>query len=129
MTVNMWKSYMWTAGKEMNMERILTIKNTTWATGKIRPEKKNSGLYEIKTHDLVIPVQHSTNWANKPTGCWLLCWFQINPWGAEQIKKPWIVKQILPVGNLRNIWRTVWRICILMLRCKRLNLELTRTCT
>ena len=25
----------------------------------------------------VIPVQRSTNWANKPTGSWLLCWFQI----------------------------------------------------
>ena len=24
-----------------------------------------------------IPVQCSTNWANKPTGSWSLCWFQI----------------------------------------------------
>ena len=25
----------------------------------------------------VILVQCSTNWANKPTGSWSLCWFQI----------------------------------------------------
>ena len=25
-----------------------------------------------------IPVQCSTNWANKPTGSWSLCWIQIN---------------------------------------------------
>ena len=25
-----------------------------------------------------IPVQRSTNWANKPTGSWTLCWVQIN---------------------------------------------------
>ena len=25
----------------------------------------------------VIPVQCSTNWANKPTGSWSPCWFQI----------------------------------------------------
>ena len=25
-----------------------------------------------------IPVQRSTNWANKPTGSWAMCWVQIN---------------------------------------------------
>ena len=30
-----------------------------------------------------IPMQCSTNWANKPTGSWSLCWFQINPWSGE----------------------------------------------
>ena len=28
------------------------------------------------------------------------------------------VKQILLVSTLRNVWRTVWRICILMLGCE-----------
>ena len=28
-------------------------------------------------------VQRSTNWANKPTGSWLLSWFQIKPWSDE----------------------------------------------
>ena len=37
---------------------------------------KNSGLYRIWTHNLSIPVQRSTNWANKPTGSWSICWFQ-----------------------------------------------------
>ena len=31
------------------------------------------------------------------------------------------IEQILPVSILRNVWRTVWRICILMLGCKGLK--------
>ena len=43
----------------------------------------------------MIPVQRYTNWANKPTENWLLCWFQINPWSDE-----WTAK---------NIWKTyIW---------------------
>ena len=37
--------------------------------------------FELMTS--VIPVQRSTNWTNKPTGSWLLSWFQINPWSDE----------------------------------------------
>ena len=33
------------------MKAIFAVINTTWAVVKIRPEK-NSGLYEIWTHDL-----------------------------------------------------------------------------
>ena len=29
MTVNIWKSYMWTVIEEMNMEMILAVMNTT----------------------------------------------------------------------------------------------------
>ena len=36
----------------------------------------------------------------------------------HQLNKLLIVKQILLISNLRNVWRTVWRICILMLGCK-----------
>ena len=36
----------------------------------------------------------------------------------HQINKLVIVKQILLVSTLGNVWRTVWRICILMLGCK-----------
>ena len=36
----------------------------------------------------------------------------------HQLKKLLIVKQILLVSTLRNIQRAVWRIFILMLRCK-----------
>ena len=44
-----------------------------------------------------IPVQHSTNWANKPTGSWSLCWFQINPWSDEEMAK--------------NIWKSyIWTV-------------------
>ena len=51
MNVNIWKSYMWTVEKEVNMKAIFAAMNTTWAVVKIRPEK-NSGLYGIWTHDL-----------------------------------------------------------------------------
>ena len=51
MTVNLWKPYMWTADKDVNMKAIFAAMNTTWAVVKIRPEK-NSGLYRIWTHDL-----------------------------------------------------------------------------
>ena len=42
LTVNVWKSFMWTADKEVNF----AVMNTTWAVVKIRPEKI-SGLYGI----------------------------------------------------------------------------------
>ena len=40
--MNVWKSFMWTADKEVNF----AVMNTTWAVVKIRPEKI-SGLYGI----------------------------------------------------------------------------------
>ena len=50
MTVNIWKSYMWTEDKDMNMKAIFAVMNTTQAVVKIRPEK-NLGLYVIWTYD------------------------------------------------------------------------------
>ena len=39
MTEDVWKSYMWTAVEETNMEAILAGINTTLVVVKIRPEK------------------------------------------------------------------------------------------
>ena len=50
MTVNIWKSYMWTEDKDMNMKAIFAVMNTTQAVVKIRP-KKNLGLFVIWTYD------------------------------------------------------------------------------
>ena len=47
MTVNMWKSYIWTTDKGMNMKEIFAVMNTSCSVVKIRPEKNNSGLYRI----------------------------------------------------------------------------------
>ena len=47
----------------------------TNSENKVWKKKKNSGLSGIWTP--VIPVQFSTNWANKPTGSWVLR-FQIH---------------------------------------------------
>ena len=38
--MNIWKSYIWTADKDVTMKAIFAIMNTTWAVVKIRPEKK-----------------------------------------------------------------------------------------
>ena len=43
MTVDIWKSYMCTAGEEINIEVILTVMNTTELVVELRPEK-NSGM-------------------------------------------------------------------------------------
>ena len=39
MTVNIWKSFMWTEIEEMNMEAIITVMSTTLVVVKVRPEK------------------------------------------------------------------------------------------
>ena len=39
----------------------------------------------------------------------------------HKLKNLLIVIQILLVSTLGNVWRTVWRICILKLRCKGLK--------
>ena len=51
--------------------------STTELVVEIRPEKIRACTgFEPMTS--AIPVQRSTNWANKPTGSWSLCWIQIN---------------------------------------------------
>ena len=44
---------------------------------------ENQGCTGFEPMTFAIPVQRTTNWANKPTGNWSLCWFQINPWSGE----------------------------------------------
>ena len=51
MSVNLWKTHMWTADKDVNMKANFAAMSTTWAVVKIRPEK-GLGLYRIWTHDL-----------------------------------------------------------------------------
>ena len=51
MVVNIWKSYIWTSVKDVNVKAIFVVMKTTWAVVKRRPEK-NSDLYGIWTHDL-----------------------------------------------------------------------------
>ena len=59
-----------------NMKVLFAWRNATWEAVKIRCEKKFKPAS-------VIPKQCSTNRANKPTGSWSLCWFQINPLSDE----------------------------------------------
>ena len=39
LTVEIWKSFMWTAGKDVNMKAIFAVMKTAWAVVKIRPKK------------------------------------------------------------------------------------------
>ena len=75
--MNIWKSYIWTADKDVSMKAIFAVMNTTSAVVKIRPEKKIQACMGFEPMTSAIPVQRSINWANKPTGRWLTCWVQI----------------------------------------------------
>ena len=55
--------------------------NTTKQVVEIRPggkKKKIQARMGFEPMTSAIPVQCSTNWANKPTGRQFLCWIQIN---------------------------------------------------
>ena len=80
----MWKSYMWTLDKEKNMKAILVVMNTSYLrSSESKAWKKIQARTGFAPMTFAIPVQCSMNWANKPTGSWLLCWFQKNPWSDE----------------------------------------------
>ena len=81
---NIWKSYIWTANKDMNesdphsnVDYLSSTENKAW--------KKIQACTGFEPMTSAIPVQRSTNWANKPTGSWSLCWFQINPWSDHHL--------------------------------------------
>ena len=54
------------------MEATLAVINTTSAVVKIRPGKKKKKQARTRSEPITfaIPVQRSTNWANKPVGSW-----------------------------------------------------------
>ena len=51
--------------------------NTTELVVEVRPEK-NQARTGLEPMTFAIPMQRSTNWANKPTGNWSSFWVQIN---------------------------------------------------
>ena len=66
----------------LNIEAILAVMNTTELVVEKRPDEIQART-GFKPMTSAIPLQRSTNWANKPTGSWSLCWFQINPLSGE----------------------------------------------
>ena len=56
-------------------------------------------------------------------------YIKVNKRNDHQLKKLLIVVQILLVSTIGNVWRTVWRICIMMLGCKRLTVNFLMMCT
>ena len=65
------------------MKAIFAVIDNTQIVVKRRPEKKIQACTGFEPMTFAIPVQRSINWANKPTGSWSMCWFQINPWSGE----------------------------------------------
>ena len=82
MAVNIWKSHVHCGWR--NEYRIdLCSKEHYWTSSWNKAWKKNQAHTGFEPMTSVIPLQHSTNWANNPTGSWSLCWIQINLWGGE----------------------------------------------
>ena len=50
--MNIWKSYTRTAGLRVIWKKIIVVVAATFAVAKRKPEKKNSGLYGLRTLDL-----------------------------------------------------------------------------
>ena len=69
---NIWKSYIWTADKDVsesdprsNVHYLGSSENKAW-----KKKKKFQACTGFEPMTSAIPVQRSTNWANKPTGSW-----------------------------------------------------------
>ena len=68
------------------MKVIFTIINTTWALVKIRHETiQVHNWFEPMASVVIVLCFTCTNWANKPTGSWLLRQFQ---WTHEVMNNP-----------------------------------------
>ena len=92
---NIWKSYMRTAGWRIIIwKEIIAVLDTTFAVVERKPEKIQA-CTGFKPLTSAIPVQRSTNWANKPTGSRLLNWFVINLWKDDD--------------EVMNIWKSYMR--------------------
>ena len=61
------KLYMWTADKDVSMKAIFAVMNATRTVVKTKPEKKIQVCAGFEPMTFAIPVQCSTNWADKPT--------------------------------------------------------------
>ena len=59
-----------------NEHYLSSSENKAW-------KKKIKACMGFEPMTFAIPVQHSTNWAQEPTGSWSLCWIQTNPWSDE----------------------------------------------
>ena len=73
MTVNVWRSYMWTADKEVNMKAIFAAMNTIYTVVKNKAWKKILACTGFEPIPSAIRMQCSKNWADKPTGSWSWC--------------------------------------------------------
>ena len=84
-------------------------------------------VYLCKVYDLIDITQPfgSQEWPASNFSLqyhlWIKYYGHWNNGNDHQLKKLLIVKQILLISTTGNIWRTVWRICILIVACKGLS--------
>ena len=72
--VNWWLRNKYESDFRSNDNYLSSSENKVW---------KDQACSGLETTASAIPMQRSANWAKKPTGSWLLCWFVINPWSDE----------------------------------------------
>ena len=63
--MNIWKSYTRTARWRIIWKKIIEVIDATFAVAKRKPEKKIQACTGFEPLTSAIPVQRSTNWANK----------------------------------------------------------------
>ena len=82
--------------EEINVKKILAVIDATYAVAKRKPEK--SGFPGFEPWPPRYRCSALTNWANKPTGSWLLNWFVIYP--GKMKMKLWIYEIHMPIYML-----------------------------
>ena len=74
MVKDIWKSYIWNTDKDVNESEPRTNVHYS-GSSENKAWKKIQACTGFEPMTSAIPVQRSTNWANKPTGSWLWSWF------------------------------------------------------
>ena len=75
MVKNMWKSYIWTADNDVNESDPRSNVHYLIGSSENKAWKKIQACTGFEPMTSAIPVQHSTNWANKPIGSRSWSWF------------------------------------------------------
>ena len=75
MVKNIWKSYIWTADNDVNESDPRSNLHYLIGSSENKAWKKIQACTGFEPMTSAIPVQRSTNWANKPIGSVSWSWF------------------------------------------------------
>ena len=86
-----WISRIWNArNEEINVTKIIVVKDAHWAVAKRKPEK-NSGFLGFESWSLWYWCSALANWASEPTRRWSFHGIEISP---VKMKKKWWIREI-----------------------------------